>query len=845
VVFASRYTFRIIVNLALFARILVVAGALLAVGGPAAAAQTPGDSAVDAAERALRTGRYGEVDSLLEEESGRRALLLRGRAERLRGRYLEAEKLFAEAAEGRSTGDGALELGLLQFYLGRRPEARRTLQPVFDLGRSATSSAEALRAGLAALALGSFDEANYLYGDANRAKPNDPLVNTASGELFLERRDRQQAAEFFRVALAADPAWVPAQVGLARVLADQDPPEAREMVQKSLEVNPASLPALLLLADLDLNDAKRADARATIGKALAVNPNSLEARSIAAAIDYIEGRTAEFELAVAAVLEINPTFGDVYREAGDLAARNYRFEEAVVLTRKAIAIDDTAFRAWASLGIHLLRTGDEPAARLALETAFEGDRSDPVTKNLLALLDTLDGFVTITDGELVMRFDKDEAAVMREYALPLARQAIESLSERWGFRPTGPILIEMFPKHDDFAVRTLGLPGMLGALGACFGRVVTLDSPKARPPGTFNWGATLWHELAHVMTLQLSNQRIPRWLTEGISVFEEKRARREWGREQELEFAHAMNRGGVLTLRKLNAGFSDARTISLAYFEASLLVEHIVDRFGEGKLRDLVRSFTTGIDTEAALPQVLGVTIDELQVTFSAYLDEHFGSLSKAMKTPEMPKNGLGLGNLKELVEKNPGSYPLQVMLGQALRKSGDLRGALAALDRAAALAPTASGAESPNVLIASIAVEMQDNARAISALEALGRVDHVDIESARTLASLVAPLGDAGRAAAAYERVVGLDPFDMEAGANLGLFALEDRDFATAIRAFRGVLAAGPVDTADSHANLSEAYLLAGQLAEAKKQVLTALEIAPQFERAQELLLTIIETGR
>ena len=39
---------------------------------------------------------------------------------------------------------------------------------------------------------------------------------------------------------------------------------------------------------------------------------------------------------------------------------------------------------------------------------------------------------------------------------------------------------------------------MIGALGACFGRVVTLDSPRARPPGTFQWEATLWHELAHV-----------------------------------------------------------------------------------------------------------------------------------------------------------------------------------------------------------------------------------------------------------------------------------------------------------------------------------------------------------
>ena len=87
---------------------------------------------------------------------------------------------------------------------------------------------------------------------------------------------------------------------------------------------------------------------------------------------------------------------------------------------------------------------------------------------------------------------------------------------------------------------------MIGALGACFGRVVTMDSPKAREPGTFSWQATLWHELAHVVTLQLSNQRVPRWLTEGISVYEEGKARQEWGREMEVPFAMALQRKETL-----------------------------------------------------------------------------------------------------------------------------------------------------------------------------------------------------------------------------------------------------------------------------------------------------------
>ena len=172
-----------------------------------------------------------------------------------------------------------------------------------------------------------------------------------------------------------------------------------------------------------------------------------------------------------------------------------------------------------------MRTGDEPEARRVLERTFKAFPFDRVTFNLLALLDKLEKFEVVQDGDLVFKFDPGEAKVLREYAIPLAQDALKKLSAAYQFTPKGPILIEVFPVHDDFAVRNLGLPGLVGALGACFGRVVSMDSPRAKAPGTFSWQATLWHELAHVITLQMSNQRVPRWLTEGISVYEEGRER--------------------------------------------------------------------------------------------------------------------------------------------------------------------------------------------------------------------------------------------------------------------------------------------------------------------------------
>ena len=66
--------------------------------------------------------------------------------------------------------------------------------------------------------------------------------------------------------------------------------------------------------------------------------------------------------------------------------------------------------------------------------------------------------------------------------------------------------------------------------------------------------------------------------------------------------------------------------------------------------------------------------------------------------------------------------------------------------------------------------------------------------------------------------------------------------DHETALREFDIALATGPADTASAHADLGEAYLAAGRPADAKRQALASLEVAPLFERAQELLLRVVE---
>jgi tetratricopeptide (TPR) repeat protein len=799
-----------------------------------------------AAAAAIAHGQRAEAESLARAQGANdpAAVVVLSQLAMATGRYRDAQAMLEPLASREAGGEAALELALLYRIIGRDGDAVPLLTAVFRRAASTSDSGLLLRGARAAHALGRPRDANVLYREAERAGADPAAVQTSWGSLFLEKYNKPEALKSFQAALQADSQWAPAHAGLARVLEDEDPPAAAASAARAIEIDPGLAEPHLLLASLHLDEDRVEKAKEEIDKVLAINPSHLEAHSLLAGIAYVRDDRATFDREVSTVLEINPAYGEVYRIAGEQAASHYRFDEAVTLAEKGLALDPADAQAAADLGMHLMRTGNESGARRALDRAFRADPFDVVTYNLLSLLDTLDQFVTVQEGDLIFKMHRDEAPVLREYAIPLAQTAFKTLSARYGFTPTGPILIEIFPHHDDFAVRNLGLPGMIGALGACFGRVVTMDSPKARPPGTFSWEATLWHELAHVITLQMSKQRVPRWLTEGISVYEEGIQRPEWGRDMEVTFARAMNANKVLKLRDLNAGFTRPDTISLAYYEASLLVDHIATSRGPQSIPALVRSFADGVDTEAALKRSLNVSIDDLQTTFDRALEQKFGTMRKALADAHEPVDASSIEVLKAAAAAGPDSYIAQLALGQALASAGD-PAAYPPLERAATLVPAAIGDESPRALMAALAEKLGDRPRALKEYEALLAVDHTNVEAARKLWTLAEAARDERLMTLAVSRVVSLDPFDATAHTGWGRLALTRRDPAIASREFRAALQSGAPDKAAAHCDLGESYLLAGRSADAKKEALAALEIAPTFERAQELLLNAIGGSR
>jgi tetratricopeptide (TPR) repeat protein len=232
-----------------------------------------------------------------------------------------------------------------------------------------------------------------------------------------------------------------------------------------------------------------------------------------------------------------------------------------------------------------------------------------------------------------------------------------------------------------------------------------------------------------------------------------------------------------------------------------------------------------------------------MQAGFDQTIEKMFGTMRRAMVVPEGVEglSKMPAPALKTLAEANPRSFPVQMALGVALRKAGQHDEAMQAFERAAALVPV-SGA--PHEEMAAIALEKKDRPRAAAELKAVVALDFNNVEAARQLADLLRQLGvdRAAELQPVYQRIAAIDPFDPEAHTMLGRFALARNDADAASREFRAVIALGPVDKAAAYTDLGESYFKSGKKAEAKKQVLSALEIAPGYERAQDLLLKLVD---
>lgn len=734
---------------------------------------------------------------------------------------------------------------------GKEDEAKAVLAELMQkYDTDNESNAEALTIfAQAFIYLEKYEDANDTFIDARDEDDQAIEAFIKQGELMNEKYNYADSQSLFEDALKINTYSAAALTGFAESKRLAFSPDAGGALELALQVNPNFVRALTLKAWMQLEDEKPDLAMKTIDRGLAINPNSVEARALRGAIFYSTDRKTELDAETKRTLAINPKAGVFFATLAHFAVNKRRYADGVEFGRRAIELSPKLWSARTELGIQLLRTGKTEEGRAELDKAFEGDPFNVWAKNTLDLLDSIKDYVETPRGPFLIKTAPDETGVVAPYAADLAEEAYKKLTAKYKFTPTAPISIEIFKNHEDFAVKALGLPG-LGALGVCFGQTIAMDSPSAREQGQFNWGGTLWHEYMHVISLQMTDYRIPRWFSEGLSVYEERRARPGWGDDWSVETTKAFTDNRFVKIVDLDAAFTRPKSpdgVTLAYFQASQVCEFVEEKYGFDTILKMLALYKEGGKDIDVLQKALQLTPEKFDQTFNDYLRSKMKDRIEALgngptKTDKDPKQAKVV--LETLLKTRPTDYFALLKLGVIYKEEGDKEKAVEYLKRAIDAFPYYGGLDNPYGHLADIYEAQGKKAEAIATLEAWTKHNETNADIYKRLAKLRLEMNDKTGALNTIFTSFYISPFDGALHKLAGDAYLEQGGIADAIREYRVVVSMEPPNPADAHYDLARALEAKGDKAEAKRQVLRSLEIAPGFEKAQELLLKIRGEG-
>ena len=660
----------------------------------------------------------------------------------------------------------------------------------------------------------------------------------AAGEIALEGYGYDLAEKYFLAALKIDETRQEALAGLAATYYQTGDPRFDDVRAKLEALNPNHprvqcmvIERLLIAGELD-------SAMAEVDKVLAVNPLHHEGLAYLAAAAFVDGDTAQQEATLAQLATIKPGSAEGHRIVGDLAARRYRFDEAIALLRAGLALEPENRKAKASLGLNLLRTGADATGRVLLEEVFAQDAFNVQVYNMLEVMESLDGFQTITTPDFEIRLPALEAAIMGDSLVDFLGEALQRYAVEYATEVKRPVAIQIFDDHDEFMVRSVGLPGNPGHLGICFGNLVTLDSPRARSPQTMNWRSVLWHEFVHVITLQKTNNRIPRWLSEGISVYEEGQRDPSWGQPLDPEFRPLLDESAWPGVESLEAYFVRPETplhLMLGYFLAGEFVEAYVAAHGKAALVVALDAIATGTNAEEALLVAAGVDRAGLNAEFGAHLKVVCAPLTH-LAPPPAPLKGLNL------LAADKGALAEAMEAAALAQSTGNMDEAIFQLEKAATLYPDFPGEANPLRQLARIQAERGDRAAWGDAVKRLQAQDPTAYTETRAYLLSAGESADWPTVLSLSDWCFGVDPFDAEVHQvrRAALVATADRD--SLLKSLDALIGVDGARADDFRLEKAGVLLDLSRRDEARGLLLGLLENYPEFRAAQELLLRLHE---
>ena len=814
-------------------------------------------SDLDDARLLYQSGKYAEAEEFAAKqvEAGiwnERWPRLLIDCQMVQGKYAEATKTYEDAIRRYPTSLTLRMQGLQAFRDGGQPQqatdAKNQIMLLLQSSPSRYASRDNLVAAGRFFAMRGEDARQILEAFYDRVRDADPEhveAYIATAELALEKGDYKVAAETLAAAQRFDESDPRIPYLLARAWESKDPEKASEAITTAIGMNSKHVPSLVYQADAAIDRELYSKADELLRRVLAINVHQQEAWALLAVIAHLKGQFEREALLHAAGLSTWADNPAVDHLIGKKLSQKYRFEEGAEYQRKALELDPKYVAARFQLAQDLLRLGNEDVGWEVARLAAEQDEYNVVASNLMTLRERIKGFTVLEADGIEVRMDALEASIYGPAVVDLLMEAKQVLCEKYDVTPREPIVVEIFPEQKDFAIRTFGLPGGAGFLGVCFGRVITANSPASQGERPSNWQSVLWHEFCHVVTLEKTKNRMPRWLSEGISVYEERQRSGAWGESMSPVYREMLLDDSLTPVTQLSSAFLNPPTpihLQFAYYQSSLVIEFLIQEHGLDAIKGILNALGNGLTINDAMARNIG-SLPKLDAEFLQFARKHaseFGAKADWSREglPEEPR----LKDWETWLQGHPDSYWGLRATAEAYFVAEQFEKAKLALERLRDLETLTGERGGPLELLGQVYRKLGDTKAERITLKKTVANSSDALPALRRLIDLALEDGEWDSVQEYATNVIAINPMLAEGQTALAEAAEQQKGFPEAVRALQALARMDPVDPAEIDFRLARAFKNMGSLDESKHHVLRALLEAPRFREAHALLLELSE---
>jgi cellulose synthase operon protein C len=575
----------------------------------------------------------------------------------------------------------------------------------------------------------------------NRIDTDFYPAHVAAAEYFVAHDDDDQALDELNQALGHNPHDIAALELAGKIAVGSFNFAAGEEEAAAIrDVDPDSVAADKLQARNLLQQRRPEEAIVVLDSILQRRPNDMESLGLLAGAQALLLHDAEMKQAFARADAAQPQSPIAYFEAAEQLSSMRQYSQAAGLYKTALARAPWSTAVRNGLGLLETQSGDEATARVVLEAAHAVDPFSVRSTNYLKLLDMMDGFARKESAHFIVTYDATQDPVIPEYFSDYLESIYTDVTGDFHYEPKVKTLIEVFPTHDAFSVRTTGAP-WIATVGASTGRVIALTAPRESAGGAFNWARVVRHEFTHTVTLGATDNRIAHWFTEGLAVWEEH-SPIPW--EWVPMMYDAVSNDKLFPIENLTWAFIRPRKPidrQLAYAESYWIVTYIEQKYGHVANLKLMEQEKLGRQLDDSFTAVFHENAEAFFKEFDAWAKQQIAGWGYDQASSD---------KYKQLVSE-----------GEALIQSEDYAGAADKWRQIALLRPMDM---LPHYKLMGVYLQLEDWDKAAEQLEVLSAVELKNNRYVKVLAKLYLKAGKLDLAHARALKAVYINPYDESA---------------------------------------------------------------------------------